>query len=1162
MLQRIIPATLKTLSAVVLASQLFGCIENSGDSGSASAPTQTVISGSVGDGPIVGATLNIYDKDGHLIQTETSDVNAGYSARIKAKGNAYPLTIEAVNGTDLVTGRAPDFRLVSAVLNPSVKQVNINPFTTLIVESARSMTGGLNEQNIADAGTAIVNQLNFGLDPALIADPIGTEIDDNNVADAVKASETLGEMIRRTRDILLPAGAVDNTDEVVRALADDMSDGILDGLGGNHASTRVTAVAIIASAQVLIESLSNNLRVDGSIATDVLNNAVLTIRPTAAGSGLTANVTVNSEMLEQARTTVAAARVLAPVTELKTIADILDTIQSGSLPSEIEPVLPGDSSQDLDPVITLATTATNEQLAAVNDALYPAAPALTLTASPASITQGDSLTLSWDSTDVTSCSASGSWTGSKAPSGSQSLTNLTADQTYTLTCTGAGGSVTRSVSVSVTEAPDTTAPSVPTGLSATVISTSQIDLNWNASTDDTGVTGYSLYRNGIKVATTTSTAYSNVSLAAGTTYTFAVSAFDAAGNSSAQSGPVSSTTAVSAPTATLAASPSSIIAGQSATLSWSTTDATSCSASGGWSGARATAGSQTLAPTASVTYTLTCNGTGGSVTKSVAVTVTTSSVSFNGKPDWAGVWGIGGGESYSTANRPWYKGTVLSVNWRDIEPADNSFDFSPLDRKIQQAVANGLYVMPMVYHGHLSPEWIYSAGVTPVLTQNGATYPYYLDPDFMYYVSRMINMVAAHLQSLPKEQRDRIVGVQAPQGTIGDPMPYLTDPVDSQYIISSTDWQAYEREIFAVYANAYDGTNPPIVPLFKASKANEAWLQDTYPVSWRKTNLVAQMYQLNAETNSGKIALSELLFGSEGNIRARGEFGNAVEIPAGWFTEAPVWNVYWNCLWMLTYGLDIYNQRPVLIENYQPHVEAFSFFTNHAGNKVPGQSGSAWIALHDGLDVSDKSRFPEAQYGPYSSGTNPDRYAAIAAAFSAYGARQGDPAHQADQALTAIKQTEALNDVGNKIWTDNYGVYLRQIDPLGTSQGYWRVGPTDQPYGRFARGFQHASGKDRMDFDIDDRFFDNQPLQGKYPVTIRVVYFDKGVGQWSLQYDAVGDSNKTALTVAKTDSGLWKEVSVTVDDAYFGNRSTSNSDIVLTSDDTEDDIFHMIEVTR
>jgi hypothetical protein len=66
---------------------------------------------------------------------------------------------------------------------------------------------------------------------------------------------------------------------------------------------------------------------------------------------------------------VAKARVLAPAIELTTISEILDRIQPGSLPSEIEPLLPGDTSQDLDPAIAFAVSATDEQLAAINGPL-------------------------------------------------------------------------------------------------------------------------------------------------------------------------------------------------------------------------------------------------------------------------------------------------------------------------------------------------------------------------------------------------------------------------------------------------------------------------------------------------------------------------------------------------------------------------------------------------------------------------------------------------------------------------------------------------------------------------------------------------------------------------------------------------------------------------
>jgi chitodextrinase len=89
---------------------------------------------------------------------------------------------------------------------------------------------------------------------------------------------------------------------------------------------------------------------------------------------------------------------------------------------------------------------------------------------------------------------------------------------------------------------DTTAPSIPTGLTAMAISSSQINLSWTASTDNVGVTGYKIYRNGSQVATTAGTSYQDTGLTASTSYTYAVAAYDAAGNTSAKSGTVNATT--------------------------------------------------------------------------------------------------------------------------------------------------------------------------------------------------------------------------------------------------------------------------------------------------------------------------------------------------------------------------------------------------------------------------------------------------------------------------------------------------------------------------------------------------------------------------------------------------------------------------------------------
>ncbi len=82
---------------------------------------------------------------------------------------------------------------------------------------------------------------------------------------------------------------------------------------------------------------------------------------------------------------------------------------------------------------------------------------------------------------------------------------------------------------------DTQSPSVPANLIASGATTSTAQLNWSASTDNVGVTGYEILRNGSLIHTTTATSYTVTGLTAGTTYIFAVKAKDAAGNTSAAS---------------------------------------------------------------------------------------------------------------------------------------------------------------------------------------------------------------------------------------------------------------------------------------------------------------------------------------------------------------------------------------------------------------------------------------------------------------------------------------------------------------------------------------------------------------------------------------------------------------------------------------------------
>jgi hypothetical protein len=90
----------------------------------------------------------------------------------------------------------------------------------------------------------------------------------------------------------------------------------------------------------------------------------------------------------------------------------------------------------------------------------------------------------------------------------------------------------------------TTPPTEPTGLTATAESSSTIQLTWSASTDNggPGLGGYTIYRNGSSVGTTSSTSHTDTGLSASTQYTYSVSAFDVDSNASGQSASASATT--------------------------------------------------------------------------------------------------------------------------------------------------------------------------------------------------------------------------------------------------------------------------------------------------------------------------------------------------------------------------------------------------------------------------------------------------------------------------------------------------------------------------------------------------------------------------------------------------------------------------------------------
>jgi RHS repeat-associated protein len=133
---------------------------------------------------------------------------------------------------------------------------------------------------------------------------------------------------------------------------------------------------------------------------------------------------------------------------------------------------------------------------------------------------GNALALFWEAAD-------GVWGGSN---------NRLSAYSYDGNSTKGAG-----LSISYTT-PDTTVPSVPTGLAAAAYGPNQINLAWSASTDNVAVQGYRVYRDSVLLATTASTTYADTGLVTAASHTYTVAAIDGAGNASPQSGSVGATT--------------------------------------------------------------------------------------------------------------------------------------------------------------------------------------------------------------------------------------------------------------------------------------------------------------------------------------------------------------------------------------------------------------------------------------------------------------------------------------------------------------------------------------------------------------------------------------------------------------------------------------------
>jgi hypothetical protein len=263
------------------------------------------------------------------------------------------------------------------------------------------------------------------------------------------------------------------------------------------------------------------------------------------------------------------------------------------------------------------------------------APTLSLAAP--SIVLGGSTTLSWSSIYATACTASGSWSGTQATSGSVLLTPSAAGTaTYTLTCTNASGTAAASSATLTVTSGAAVPPAPKLSLLPTSVAVGQSSaLTWS-STNATSCSASGSWSGAVTLSGSSRITPTKVG-----TETFTLTCANSGGSSAPTSVTLQVAPAiVKPPTPTLTLAATSIPADTSTTISWSSPKASYCTAGGnaaagqtGWFGTLAISGTYTLTPTTTgtPTFTLFCtNSAGVSPTASATLTVTASNYTGGG----------------------------------------------------------------------------------------------------------------------------------------------------------------------------------------------------------------------------------------------------------------------------------------------------------------------------------------------------------------------------------------------------------------------------------------------------------------------------------------------------------------------------------------------------
>ena len=563
---------------------------------------------------------------------------------------------------------------------------------------------------------------------------------------------------------------------------------------------------------------------------------------------------------------------------------------------------------------------------------------------------------------------------------------------------------------------------------------------------------------------------------------------------------------------------------------------------------------------------------------------------------------------------PFLKGLRISPRWAALEPERGVYEWDLIDEAAKKAAQEGKYFYFQLLVGPDSPDWIYDEDVPEVKIKakkeakkdkEKLKWPYYPNENYEQYLTTTIAAIADRMFGKKWEEwLDRLLFIQVATGSTGDEAPYKGDAINTDYKLDDKHekWHEYRMTIFNAYAEEFQQPKrkKSIPLLFNKIDIEDDPNVEDYVEYYRE---------------AGKWALKNVDYlGLKGSVLPRGyhltEMGEFIKKfrphtvdPEGRFilTRAEMdqtWkrpyfqlnlpmNMYWAMLNALHGGLCVWDvSKDILDPKENKHLDeiipTFEFFNKYAGELFPESAKCAFIAFHKGLDSADTDAYPPEEFGGYNEDgildlnkKNKKRYRKICKEYERFGAQMDHPNGATLGQVQQRKEKDGLkgfNDCGWKIPRGNYERFITQIEPDVTDVPLWRIdGPltSESPiYSRFARGFYAEEGKNRIYLRVNEKFYSVKEGEEPTKIKIKLMYFDKGRGSFSIKYDSIEDPEKEVCIVKKGNSGKWlplkdeKGKDIILKDAAFNKRGEKSSDISLVSIDGEDSIFHMLEIEK